>query len=161
MLASSNEQTLSVGIETTHPYLRLSASRMTNLSANALELSGILRPYLWKIHWDIFVQSPSGWGHPRRLDQLVCKDERCYAMAVTLISFLSRLLATYGLVSICFYAQMLVWLRRHIRAREAWACALFPAVVFLMMSWGAAFHPSTGFAMLVMLLLAWGEEGLW
>jgi hypothetical protein len=125
----------------------------STLSGEGLD-NQIFRPLVWAEHWNIFAESDFLMGvGPKQLSELV--DLRLtYGDSV---GFLSRLLALYGLPAILFFLQILYWLTSRASQRDTWACAMFPPTFFLMMTWGSAFHPSNGFAMLLLLILIRGR----
>lgn len=125
-----------------------------NLSADELE-DQIFRPLAWLLHIDTFLDSNLLMGVGQTKLQSIIDNKLKYGDS---IAFLTRLLAIYGLPAVLFVVQMFVWLKRHALERDYWACALFPAIFFLMMSWGAVFHPANGFSMLLMLILINGSS---
>jgi hypothetical protein len=128
----------------------------SNLSSEGLD-NQVFRPLVWVAHWNFFADSNFLMGvGPNKLSELV-EESLPYGDSV---GFLSRLLALYGLPSIFFFLQILLWLVNRVVQRDIWACALFPSIFFLMMNWGSVFHPSNGFALLLLIFLARGRVSI-
>jgi hypothetical protein len=140
------------------------ASRLFLRGETGLDPSAIYeqlyRPWLWKEHFSIFASSPHfmGLGTFRLLDHV------SYNLVPGLDasgseSFPTRLLAVYGLPTLFLAAYLLAQLWRRARANDAWACACFPAIFFMMMNWGSVFHPTNVMFVLFFLLLK-GERAV-
>jgi hypothetical protein len=114
----------------------------------------LYRPWLWSEHFSMFASSPDWMG----LGTFKFLDHVSYNLVPGLNasgseSFPTRLLAVYGIPTVFFLAYLILELGRRARAKDAWACACFPAVIFMMMNWGSVFHPTNVFFVLFFMLL--------
>jgi hypothetical protein len=66
----------------------------------------------------------------------------------------------YGLPSLFFAGYVVHELARLARARDAWGCACFPGILFMLMNWGSVFHPTNAFFVLFFLILTRGASAL-
>ena len=114
----------------------------------------LYRPWLWREHLAIFSSSPLFMG----LGSFKLLDHVSYNLVPGLDaagseSFPTRLLATYGLATVFFFAYLLAQLGKLARLKDDWACACFPAVTFMMMNWGSLFHPTNVLFLLFFLII--------
>jgi hypothetical protein len=70
-----------------------------------------------------------------------------------------RLLVAYGVPGLLFSIYLIERLRRLALADDRWACACFPALFTLMMSWGSIFHPSDAMFVIFLLIMTKGTTG--
>jgi hypothetical protein len=121
----------------------------------------LYRPYVWGEHLRQFVTSPwlMGWGttdfNMLKSEALVIGQDQSGD-----ISLPTRLLAEYGLPGLLLVAYFVVRLVKLAKARDAWGCACFPAVIMAMLHWGTMFHPSDFIFGLCLLLLFHGSQAL-
>ncbi len=76
------------------------------------------------------------------------------------VSFVTRLLATYGLAAfglIVFVMERCIY---HARRDDIWGAAMVAMILFLMMSWGSLFHPTNGIYALAFLILGKGSQAI-
>lgn len=132
---------------------RLLLRGATELNSLAIEQQ-LYRPWLWKEHISIFASSHyyMGLGNFRLLDHV------SYNLVPGLDasgseSFPTRLIATYGISAFLFLGHLGSLLFRSAYSSDAWACACFPAIVFMMMNWGSVFHPTNAFFVLFLLMM--------
>jgi hypothetical protein len=134
------------------------ASRLLLRGASGLDPTAIYqqlyRPWLWSEHFGMFASSPDWMG----LGTFNFLDHASHNIlpglgAAGSESFPTRLLATYGLPTIFFLVYLILALGKVARAKDKWACACFPAIVFMMMNWGSVFHPSNAFFVLFFVML--------
>lgn len=139
-------------------------SRILLRSQTGLDHSSIYeqlyRPWLWSEHLSIFASSPHlmGLGTFNLLDH-VSHNIMPGLDASGSESFPTRLLAVYGIPALLFFIYLLAQLGRSARAKDVWACACFPSIIFMMMNWGSVFHPSNAFFVLFFILLK-GRDGI-
>ncbi|MCK1652725.1 hypothetical protein IVA88_14935 [Bradyrhizobium sp. 149] len=132
---------------------RLLLRGATELDSLAIEQQ-LYRPWLWKEHISIFASSPyyMGLGNFRLLDHV------SYNLVPGLDasgseSYPTRLIATYGISAFLFLGYFGSLLFRSAFSGDAWACACFPVIVFMMMNWGSVFHPTNAFFVLFLLMM--------
>lgn len=131
----------------------------TNLSIDDI-LFQLYRPWLWATHLHLFLSSPAwmGWGSPEFYQSVL--DATGPPLATTGSESLpTRLLASYGIAGIFFTLYLVRLLRESDRRDDRWACACFPAVFFLLMSWGSIFHPTDAMFVLLLLTVTRGSAG--
>lgn len=123
----------------------------------------LYRPWLWDQQLNLFLSSPwlMGWGS---IDfyQLVAKTiENPDAIIISAGSeaLPTRLLVVYGLPGLLFSIYLFARLRKLALADDRWACACFPALFSLTMSWGSVFHPSDAIFVILLLIMTRGSEG--
>lgn len=121
----------------------------------------LYRPWVWSEHIKMFLASPHlmGLGTFRFLDKV------SYILVPNLEgdgteSLLTRLIATYGLPALLLVAFLVDALYRLARNRDVWACACFPAIIFMMSNWGSVFHPTNAFFVLFFMLLIRGRDAI-
>lgn len=115
------------------------------------------RPWLWSQHFSVFLDNPLGAGN-LNFAGIIGDDIAGQASGGT-ESFPTRLLASYGIFSLLFFSVF--WYRLALRANrfDWWACAAYAAIIFMMMTYGSAFHPSSPINALCLLILFHGSEG--
>lgn len=123
----------------------------------------LYRPWLWNEQWRLFTSSPylMGWGSAD-FQELVSKNMG--EAPSVLISggseaLPTRLLFAFGLPASLFVLYLIVCLRRLAFEDDRWACACFPALFSLMMTWGSVFHPTDGLFVILMLIMIKGRKG--
>ena len=118
------------------------------------------RPWLWWQHFSLFSSSPGLMGLGSfEFGEVVDQSLSFEHVDMGSESLPTRLLASYGLPVVFFLAFITVGLRRRAYFADRWACACFPAIILLMMSWGSIFHPTNAFFVLFFALLLYGSEG--
>jgi hypothetical protein len=122
----------------------------------------IYRPWLWGQQLNLFLSSPwlMGWGSADFYG-LVAGKEESQTMLVSAGSeaLPTRLLVAYGLSGLLFSIYLVQRLRKLALADDRWACACFPALFALMMSWGSVFHPSDALFVILLLIMTKGSDG--
>lgn len=132
----------------------------SDLSAEEI-FQQLYRPWLWGQHLMLFADSPLLMGHGAAEFQSLQTDELIEGHpGIGSDALPTRLLSAYGLAGLCFTIFMFSLLRRAAARDDRWACAVFPAVVLLMMNWGAVFHPTNAFFALFLLMVAQGSRGV-
>jgi hypothetical protein len=121
----------------------------------------LYRPWVWSQHFKMFLSSPGWMG----LGTFSFSEHVSYDLVPGLPadgteSLPTRLLAVYGLSSLFFGGYLVQELARMARARDAWGCACFPGVVFMLMNWGSVFHPTNAFFVLFFMVLTRGASAL-
>ena len=120
----------------------------------------LFRPWLWWEHLRQFWSSPSlmEWG---AFDFETLKDVALIEGQEQgdSVSLLTRLLAAYGLPGALFTAYLVICLHRSAKAGDAWACACFAPILFLLLQWGSVFHPSDALFVILLLPLVRGSAG--
>jgi hypothetical protein len=137
---------------------------MSNLTVDQIAYQ-LYRPWLWTQQLNLFQSSPwlMGWGSAD-FHELVVQNQAEPDASPTLISAGSealpmRLLVAYGLPGLLFSAYLVERLGKLALADDRWACACFPALFSLMMSWGSVFHPSDAMFVILLLVMTKGSEG--
>lgn len=135
---------------------------MSNLTVDQIAYQ-LYRPWLWTQQLNLFQSSPwlMGWGSAD-FHELVVRNQA--EPQATLISAGSealpmRLLVAYGLPGLLFSVYLVERLGKLALADDRWACACFPALFSLMMSWGSVFHPSDAMFVILLLVMTKGSEG--
>lgn len=119
----------------------------------------VYRPWLWSQHVQIFLSSDYLMGQGSELAKSAERAMINYGQPRSdSIAFPTRMLATYGLPALA-----LVWFIgerciAHARENDIWALSVIPALVWLMMTWGAAFHPTSIVYVLALLIIARGSN---
>jgi hypothetical protein len=121
----------------------------------------LYRPWLWSQHFLMFLSSPGQMG----LGTFNFSEHVSFDLVPGLggdgaESLPTRLLAVYGLPSLFFAGYVVHELARLARARDAWGCACFPGILFMLMNWGSVFHPTNAFFVLFFLILTRGASAL-
>jgi hypothetical protein len=121
----------------------------------------LYRPWLWSEHFQMFVSSPGWMG----LGIFNFSEHVSYDLVPGLPadgteSLPTRLLAVYGLPSLFFAGYLVRELARLARARDAWGCACFPGILFMLTNWGSVFHPTNAFFVLFFMVLTRGASAL-
>lgn len=119
----------------------------------------LYRPWLWTQHVQIFWDSNYLMGvggdlaQSAKTDLINANEARSDAD-----SFLTRLLATYGLPTFglfYFFARRCYF---HARANDIWAISMLSVLIWLMLTWGSSFHPSNGIFALAFLIIGKGSD---
>jgi hypothetical protein len=123
----------------------------------------LYRPWLWDQQLSLFLSSPwlMGWGSVD-FYQLVARrvaDPDAIIISAGSEALPTRLLVVYGLPGLLFSVYLFARLRKLALADDRWACACFPALFSLMMSWGSVFHPSDAIFVILLLIMTKGSEG--
>lgn len=140
-------------------------SRMFLRGESGLSVADIYRqayrPWLWGEHVRLFWESPYLMGQGRNLAESASTSliNAGHARSDS-VSFLTRLLATYGLAAfglIVFVMERCIY---HARRDDIWGAAMVAMILFLMMSWGSLFHPTNGIYALAFLILGKGSQAI-
>jgi hypothetical protein len=121
----------------------------------------LYRPWVWSEHVQMFVSSPGLMG----LGTFDFSEHVSYDLVPGLPadgaeSLPTRLLAAYGLPSLFFAGYLVRELARLAHARDAWGCACFPGILFMLTNWGSVFHPTNAFFVLFFMVLTRGASVL-
>jgi hypothetical protein len=121
----------------------------------------LYRPWVWSEHFQMFLSSRRLMG----LGTFIFSEHVSYDLVPGLPadgteSLPTRLLAVYGLPSLFFGGYLVQELARMARARDAWGCACFPGIFFMLMNWGSVFHPTNAFFVLSFMILTRGASAL-
>ena len=107
----------------------------------------LYRPWLWDQQLNLFLSSPwlMGWGSADfyRLVAITIENPDAIIISAGSEALPTRLLVVYGLPGLLFSVYLFARLRKLAMADDRWACACFPALFSLMMSWGACSIPRT------------------
>lgn len=119
----------------------------------------LYRPWVWGQHLHQFFTSPylMGWGSVD-FNQLKTNTLTLGMDQNADISFLTRLLAQYGLAGALFIGFLVSRLVVLAKRRDAWGCACFPVATLAMMHWGTMFHPTDPMFAIFMIVLIQGSE---
>lgn len=117
------------------------------------------RPWLWLQHVNEFVNSDYLMGAGSALKQSAAENLlNANHIRSDADSFLTRLLATYGMAS---FGMLYFLVRRayaHSQTNDVWGLAMLSTLVWLMLTWGSAFHPSNGIYVLSFMILGLGSR---
>jgi hypothetical protein len=117
------------------------------------------RPWLWGEHMKLFWDSPYLMGHGSELAASALKNIiNAGQMRSDSVSFLTRMIATYGIPAFGIVIFLVERCYRHAKDNDIWAVAVISVMVWLMMSWGSIFHPSNGMFALAFLLIGKGSQ---
>ncbi|TAV89327.1 hypothetical protein [Rhizobium leguminosarum] len=117
------------------------------------------RPWLWGEHMKLFWDSPYLMGHGSELAASALKNIiNAGQMRSDSVSFLTRMIATYGIPAFGIVIFLVERCYRHAKDNDIWAVAVISVMVWLMMSWGSIFHPSNGMFALAFLLVGKGSR---
>jgi len=123
----------------------------------------LYRPWLWDQQINLFLSSPwlMGWGTADfyRLIAKSVSDPDAIIISAGSEALPTRLLVVYGLPGLLFTIYLIARLRQSALDDDRWACACFPALFSLMMSWGSVFHPSDAFFVIFLLIITRGANG--
>ncbi len=141
------------------------ASQLLLRGRNDLTLDEIVRQlyrsWLWTQHFQIFLNSDYLMGVGSELANSA-KENLLNANQVRSDSdsFLTRLLATYGLPTfgLLFFLAERCWC--HAKKDDGWAVSMIAVLIWLMMTWGSSFHPSNGIFVLAFLIIGKGSKAL-
>lgn len=139
-----------------------SVSRLLLRGQKGLSIADIARqayrPWLWSEHVELFWQSPYLMGLGSEIgataDTHVINDGNARSDSV---SFLTRLLATYGLATIGIFWYLGKCCYEHARSDDIWGVAALSLITWLMMTWGSVFHPTNAIFVLSFLIVAKGR----
>lgn len=135
---------------------------MTDLTVDQIAYQ-LYRPWLWAEQLSLFQSSPwlMGWGSADFYGMVAQKQADPDALIISAgsESLPMRLLVAYGLSGLLFLIYLVQRLRKLAIADDRWACACFPALFSLMMSWGSVFHPSDAMFVIFMLIMTKGSAG--
>lgn len=116
------------------------------------------RPWLWGEHLKLFWSSPFLMGLGSELSATanshIVNEGQARSDSV---SFLTRLLATYGMATIGIFWFFCQSCYRHASNNDTWAVAALVVMTFLMVVWGSVFHPTNGIFVLSFLIIARGK----
>ena len=118
------------------------------------------RPWLWNEQFKLFATSPwlMGLGsydfYAVVSSQLEDPDSRIISAGAEAMP--TRLLTVYGVPGTLLTLYLVSCMRVRARHDDRWACACFPALFLLMMSWGNAFHPTDAMFVLFLLIVTRG-----
>lgn len=119
------------------------------------------RPWVWGEHVRLFWESPYLLGQGRDLAESASKSLINAGQARSdSVSFVTRLLATYGIAAFGLIVFIMERCIHHARRDDIWGAAMVAMILFLMMSWGSLFHPTNGIYALAFLILGKGSEGV-
>lgn len=119
------------------------------------------RPWLWGEHARLFWESPYLIGQGKDLALSASKSLINAGQARSdSVSFVTRLLATYGIAAFGFIAFIMERCIHHARRDDIWGAAMVAMILFLMMSWGSLFHPTNGIFVLAFLILGKGSDAV-
>ncbi len=117
------------------------------------------RPWLWGEHMKLFWSSPYLMGQGSELAASALKNIiNAGQMRSDSVSFLTRMVATYGIPAFGIIIFLIERCYRHAKDNDIWAVAVLSVMVWLMMSWGSIFHPSNGMFALAFLLIGNGSQ---
>jgi hypothetical protein len=101
----------------------------------------IYRPWLWQQHFTAFLSSPYLMGLGSR-ELLSGADITGFASTGS-ESYLTRLLASYGLPVFLFLGFLAQMYRRSVVRGDYWAYGVVAATLFMMFNYGSVFHASS------------------
>lgn len=140
------------------PFVSLFLRGQTGLTFEQVQAQ-LYRPWLWAQHFRLFIESPFLLGRGSFDFAALIGPDPNGQLASGSESYLTRLLATYGLFIFLYFAVFIGrYFRRAIRL-DTWACAASAAIVFMMMTYGSAFHPSSPINALCLFILFHGSDG--
>lgn len=119
------------------------------------------RPWVWGEHVRLFWESPYLMGQGKDLAESASKSliNAGHARSDS-VSFVTRLLATYGLAAFGLIVFIMERCIHHARRDDIWGAAMVAMILFLMMTWGSLFHPTNGIFALAFLILGKGSEAV-
>ncbi len=119
----------------------------------------LYRPWLWWQHLTLFATSPSLMGlGVFEFVNLQTEELNVGTTPAGNEALLTRLLASYGLPAFLFMFYLISRLRHAARQHDLWACACFPALMLLIMQWGAIFHPTDALGTIFFLMMVHGSK---
>ncbi|MGX4803504.1 hypothetical protein [Bradyrhizobium guangdongense] len=134
----------------------------TGLSIDQISYQ-LYRPWLWSQQFKLFLSSPllGGWGSSDFYNLVATSIENPETVLISGGSeaLPTRLLFMFGLPGSLFTVFLVARLRSLALQDDRWACACFPALFSLMMSWGSVFHPSDGLFVILVLIMIRGTKG--
>lgn len=123
----------------------------------------LYRPWLWNEQIKLFFSSPllGGWGSADFYGLVAKTIEIPETMLISAgtEALPTRLLVVFGLSGALFTIYLIARLRHLAFKDDRWACACFPALFSLMMSWGSVFHASDGMFVILLLIMTKGADG--
>lgn len=119
------------------------------------------RPWVWGEHIRLFWESPYLMGQGNDLAESALRSliNAGHARSDS-VSFVTRLLATYGLSAFGLIIFIMERCIKHARRDDVWGAAMVAMILFLMMSWGSLFHPTNGIYALAFLILGKGSQAI-
>lgn len=119
----------------------------------------LYRSWLWTQHFNIFIDSRYFMGVGSELAQSA-KEHLLNANQARSDSdsFLTRLLATYGVATFGLFYFFIERCFRHARKDDLWAISMLSVLLWLMMTWGSSFHPTNGIFVLAFLVIGKGSN---
>ncbi|QDW39793.1 hypothetical protein FFI89_023170 [Bradyrhizobium sp. KBS0727] len=133
-----------------------------NLTVDAIAYQ-LYRPWLWDQQWSLFASSRwlMGWGSADFYGLVAKTVENPDTIIISEGSeaLPTRLLVVYGLPGLLFTVYLVARLRALARTDDRWACACFPPLFTLMMTWGSVFHPSDAMFLIFLLIMTKGAKG--
>jgi hypothetical protein len=120
----------------------------------------LYRPWLWTTQVKLFLSSPyfMGWGSADFAQLALPFSPPLVTTGSESLPL--RLLIVYGLASLLFVGYFVSRLWCLAQQDDRWACACFPAIFVLMMSWGSTFHPADAMFILFLTMIARGSKGV-
>lgn len=118
----------------------------------------IYRPWLWREHISLFLSSDNLMGLGSEL-AINAKETFLNANQARSDSdsFITRLLATYGIASLGLVYFVVERCYHHARRGDNWATACAAVFIWLMMTWGSSFHPTNGVFVISFMILGLGS----
>lgn len=119
----------------------------------------LYRTWLWTQHFNLFLDSDYLMG----LGSDISKTASTNILNANQIrsdsdSFLTRLLATYGLPFFGLVAFLALRSYAFAQSNEIWSVTMVSTLVWMMMTWGSSFHPSNGIFVLAFLIIGRGQS---
>jgi hypothetical protein len=134
----------------------------TNLTVDQIAYQ-LYRPWLWSEQLNLFASSPwlMGWGSTDFYGLVAKTVENPDTMLISggTEALPTRLLVVYGLPGLLFTIYLVTRLRKLALEDDRWACACFPPLFSLMMTWGSLFHPSDAVCVILLLIMTKGAKG--
>ncbi|CEG56249.1 O-antigen ligase family protein [Legionella fallonii] len=129
-----------------------------NLTAREMYVQ-LYRPWQWKEQWSIFMHSPHWMGEGLYdFNMMSTSDLGKSVYKSDAESLLIGMLARYGLPALLFYGFLLFQNYKNALQSDQWACAVFPAIIFICMNYGTIFHPANALFVMYFLLLLGGKK---
>lgn len=118
------------------------------------------RPWVWKNQWNIFINSSYWMGEGSyNFNNYISASIRGVGLAETdSVSLLLGMLASYGLPALLFFYYIVNKCYQSAINLDAWACSIFPIIIFICMQWGSIFHPACATFIIFFLILVRGKK---
>lgn len=116
------------------------------------------RPWLWGQHLTLFWDSPFLMGQGSSLsDSSGTHILNPGHLRSDSVSFLTRLLATYGLavLGLCYFLVERCYV--HAKNQDIWGVSMLVVIIWLMLTWGSVFHPTNAVFVLSVLIACKGS----